>query len=207
MALAVTTVIYALNQVVAQSALPVGSMSQRPLADAARVMIGGGGAVFISLGALISVYGNLTSQMLNSPRVTFALADGGDFPAFFAAIHPRFRTPWISIILYAAMVWTLAAAADFRWNATLSAVGRLFTYAAVCAALPALRRWQPHRPAFRMRGGVFFAAIGLLFCAAMIIPMGRNDLLVIVATVLLALANWWWVAKRQVRGPRPEARV
>jgi amino acid transporter len=196
MALAVTTVIYALNQVVAQSVLPVGSMSQRPLADAARVMMGGGGAALIALAALLSTYGNLSSQMLNSPRVTFALAEGGDFPAFLAAVHPRFRTPWISIVFYAVLVWTLTAFADFRWNATLSAVGRLFTYAAVCGALPALRRWQPDRPAFRLRGGVIFASIGLLFCVVMITRMGRADLFAIIATVLLALANWWWVARR-----------
>jgi amino acid transporter len=206
-ALAVTTVIYALNQVVAQGALPAGTMSQRPLADAARVMIGGGGAALISLAALLSTYGNLSSQMLNSPRLTFALAEGGDFPAFLTAIHPRFRTPWVSIILYALLVWTLAAIADFRWNATVSAVGRLFTYAAVCSALPVLRRRQPDRPAFRMRGGVVFAGIGLLFCVVMLSRMGRSDMQVIVATLLLALANWWWVAGRQARGPRPEARV
>jgi basic amino acid/polyamine antiporter, APA family len=197
MALAVTTVIYALNQVVAQGALPTGSMSARPLADAARVMIGAGGAALISLGALVSVYGYLSSQMLNAPRLTFALAEGGDFPRFLTAVHPRFRTPWVSIALYAVLVWILTAAADFRWNATLSAVGRLFTYAAVCGALPALRRWQPNRPAFRLPGGVIYAAIGLLFCLAMISRMGRSDMQVIVATVLLAIANWWWVARRK----------
>lgn len=191
-ALAVTCVVYALVQVVTQAALPAASLSPRPLADAARVFVGGWGAALISLGALVSIYGYLSSQMLNAPRLSFALAEGGDFPAFFARVHPSFRTPWVSIVIYAVLVWTLAAAADFRWNAMLSAVGRLFTYAAVCGALPALRRWQPQRPAFRVTAGIAFAVLGLAFCGVLILRMGVSELKVIVAVMLLALANWFW---------------
>jgi APA family basic amino acid/polyamine antiporter len=196
-ALAITTVIYALNQVVAQGVLPVGALSQRPLADAARIMLGNGGAALIALGALVSVYGYISSQTLNAPRLSFALAEGGDFPAFFARVHPVFRTPWVSIIIYAILVWALAGAADFRWNATLSAVGRLFTYAAVCCALPALRRWQPDRPAFRFRLSPLFTVVGLAFCVVMISRMGKTEMQVIAITVLLALVNWWWAVKRR----------
>src|SRR5204862_1664019 len=100
-ALLITTVVYALNQIVTQGALPPGDASKRPLADAARVFLGAGGAAFISFGALVSVYGYLSSQVLNAPRLSFAFAEGGDFPKFFAWIHPKYRTPWVSIIVYA----------------------------------------------------------------------------------------------------------
>jgi positive regulator of sigma E activity len=46
----------------------------------------------------------------------------------------------------------------------------------------------------------------LLFCVVMISRMGRSEMQAILATVLLALANWWWV-RHKARGPRAEGRV
>ena len=54
-------------------------------------------------------------MMLNVPRLTFALAERADFPRFFARVHARFRTPHVSIVLFAVMVWGLAVAGTFRW--------------------------------------------------------------------------------------------
>jgi amino acid transporter len=82
----------------------------------------------VTLGAIISVYGYLSSAMLNSPRLAFALAEGKDFPQFFGAIHPRFRAPHVSIVIFAVILWSVAVAGSFKWNASLSAVARLFTY-------------------------------------------------------------------------------
>src|SRR6266849_1930491 len=72
--------------------------------------------------ALVAVYGYLGAKLLGMPRVTFALAKGGDLPQLFAAVSPRFHTPWFSILFYAAAVWGLAIAGSFAWNVTLSAV-------------------------------------------------------------------------------------
>jgi hypothetical protein len=109
----------------------------------ARVLMGLGGAALISVGALISVYGYLSANLLSVPRGTFALAERGDFPAVLGTIHARFRTPYVSIVAVALAVWAFALLGSFAWNVTLSAVARLFYYAAVCAAVPVLRRRQP----------------------------------------------------------------
>ncbi len=81
------------------------------------------------------LYGYLSANILGVPRITFALAENGDFPAIFAAIHPRFRTPYVSILAFALLSWLLALLGSFTWNATLSAVARLLYYGLVCAAL------------------------------------------------------------------------
>src|ERR1019366_515794 len=126
--LALVTVIYTSVQVVVVGVLPNAGSSDRPLADAAQVFMGSRGSVFLALGALLSIYGLMSSMMLNTPRLTFALAERGDFPHFMAAVHPRFRTPYVSIIVFAVLVFLLAAASTFRWNVVLSAVASLFIY-------------------------------------------------------------------------------
>src|SRR5574337_1260133 len=180
--LAATTLVYTLAQVVVIGVLPAAAQTDRPLAAAARQFLGPAGAALISVGALISVYGLLSSSMLNKPRLTYALAEGGDFPRRFAAVHPRFRTPHISIVAYAALSWVLTVAGTFRWNATLSAVARLFVYGCVCAALVALRRRSPDAPAFRLPAGRVFAGLGMAFCLVLVSRMGRAELIVIAAT-------------------------
>ena len=44
-------------------------------------------------------------------------------------MHPRFHTPYVSILVFAALVWGFALSGEFKWNVTLSAVARLLYYA------------------------------------------------------------------------------
>jgi amino acid transporter len=152
-ALVTCTLLYSVIQWVVVGVLPDPGHSERPLADVARLAFGHGGAAFVSVGALISVYGYLSANILGVPRITFALAENGDFPSIFAAIHPRFRTPYVSILAFALLSWLLALLGSFTWNATLSAVARLLYYGLVCAALPVLRRRQLERQCFAFPEG------------------------------------------------------
>ncbi len=195
-ALLICALFYTLIQWVVISALAAPEATQRPLAEAARVFMGAGGAGLVTLGAIVSVYGYLSSAMLNSPRLTFAFAEGKDFPPFFAAVHPRFRTPYISIIIFAALLLSLAVAGSFKGNASLSAVARLFTYGLVCGALIKLRRQQPRAEAFRLPFGPAFAVVGMMFSCYLISNMGYGELLAIIATAALALVNWIVVQRK-----------
>ncbi|MGH8132072.1 MAG: APC family permease, partial [Steroidobacteraceae bacterium] len=167
-ALLIVILLYTALQFVVMGALPDAAHSVRPLADVARVMMGTAGAVLVSVGALISVYGYLSANLLTGPRGLFALAERGDFPAWMAAIHPRFRTPHLSIMAFALLVWAFALLGSFTWNVTLSAVARLFYYGAVCAAVPVLRRKQPQAAAWRLPGGPILPVLGLAVCVALL---------------------------------------
>lgn len=196
-ALVVCTVVYTSIQIVALGTLENAALSQRPLADAARAFLGENGAALITIAALFSLYGYMASAMLNGPRLTFAFAERGDFPGFFAAVHPRFHTPYVSIAVFYALVLGLAIAGSFQWNATLSAVARLFTYGAVCLALLRLRQTQAAAPAFRLPAAPAVVAVAIVFCAVVASRMGKLELKIMVVTAVIALGNWLWVRKRK----------
>jgi len=191
-ALLVCTVIYALIQWLVVGVLPDAAHSQRPLADVARIAIGPAGGALVAVGALISFYGYLSAKILAMPRVPFALAEQGDFPKAFAAVHRRFHTPYISILVFGAMVWGLALIGDFKWNVTLSAVARLLYYGVGCAALPILRRERLENAAamFRLPAGDFFAVIGVMICLVLATRVDFGQSLILIATIALALLNW-----------------
>ncbi|HKF24573.1 MAG TPA: hypothetical protein VKB24_01315, partial [Candidatus Acidoferrum sp.] len=170
--------------------------SARPLADAARNFLGGTGAAAIGLGALVSTYGYLGANLLHSTRITFALAEQGDFPRLFARIHPRFRTPYVSIMVYSLAVFIFAALGDFRWNAILSAATRLVVYGGMAIALLVFRKRSGTAP-FSLPQGPLFSAASLLIVLVLLSRIGFGEAVVLSLTAAVSLANWMWLERRR----------
>jgi APA family basic amino acid/polyamine antiporter len=189
-------VVYGLIQWIVVGILPDPGHSERPLAEVARIVIGNRGAWVTALGALFSIYGYLSGNILATPRITFALAERGDFPSAFALVHRRFHTPYFSIFVFALLVWLLALFGSFAGNATLSAGSRLFYYGVVCAALPALRRKEREPALVQIPGGTLLGITGALLCAALLTQIEYNKSVIIVAAVAVAFLNWLAVRKR-----------
>jgi len=150
----------------------------------------------------VSVYGYLAASMVNVPRLTYAMAAEGDLPPALAAVHPRFRTPHASVVLFAVTVWALAAAGSFLQNLSLSAVSRLLTYGMVCVALVVLRgrerRGAAVEPAwFRVPAGPVVAALGLAFSAVLALKMKRLEVAVLAGTLFCGLLHWIWMQGRE----------
>src|SRR6516165_9757966 len=200
-ALVIVTVLYTVLQWVVVGLLPDPAHSQRPLADAARVMVGQGGAALVAVGALISVYGYVSANMLTVPRGIFAPAQNGDFPALLAAIHPRWRTPHVSITVFAVVLWAFSQFGSFSWNVTLSAVARIVYYAAICLAVPVLRRRQPDAAAFRVPGGLTLPVLGIAICVVLLTGVDFGKSLILLAVVAAAFINWALVRDRNPRAP------
>jgi len=189
-ALPVVATIYFLVQVVVVHTLANSAQTARPLSAAAYIFGGTTMATILALGALLSTFGSLAANMIANPRVTFAFAEQGDFPRWFASIHRRYQTPYISIIAFAVVLWALAVLGTFRWNATLSAISRLFAYIVACAALPMLRKKFPGQEGFHLPGGVVFAVLGILFALVLASRMGLAGLIALAITAALSFLNW-----------------
>jgi len=190
LALGVVCLIYTAVQYVTIATLPDAGISARPLADAAQRFIGSGGAAAIAMAALISGYGYLSANVLHAPRITYALAEQGDFPGFFGIVHSKYRTPYVSILVYAALVFVFALIGNFQWNALLSAASRLAIYGAMALAVPILRRRNDGKAKFLLPAPYLFAGLGILFSVALATRMGRSEFAVIGTTSVIALMNW-----------------
>jgi basic amino acid/polyamine antiporter, APA family len=195
-ALVTATFLFVAVQYVVMHTLANPGGTSTPVVHSARQFLGPIGVVLVGAGTLLSTYGYLSANMLHTPRITFAMAQHGEFPKFFAAIHPRFRTPYLSILTFAALLTLFSVGGNFRWNAILSAVARMFMYGSIAAALPVLRRKQPHAATFRLPGGVLFAVLALLFSAVLVTRMHRGELIVVAITFALGFVNWLWARRR-----------
>jgi amino acid transporter len=195
----IVCVVYFLVQLVVAGTLAGLETSDTPLADAAAVFMGPAFGMLIAIGGLLAIAGSNAGSMLAGPRLTFALGEKGQLPGFFAHVHPRFRTPDVSILVYAGIAFALALSGTFAQLATLSAVARIVFYMATCAAVPVLRR-KVAAPddAFELPGGVAFPALALVVSAAILANASWTDLrggslalLIGAALYFLAKAGWW----------------
>lgn len=64
---------------------------------------GQSGKQFLSIGIALASFGTVNSNLLTSPRVAFAMSRDNVLPGRMARVHPRFRTPSVSIVVHAAM--------------------------------------------------------------------------------------------------------
>jgi basic amino acid/polyamine antiporter, APA family len=140
LALVITTIIYLLIQLVAQGTLgaDLANHAKTPLADAAATFMGNSGRTILLAGATISAFGFVTSDILSSPRMIFAFGRDGSLPAWFAHVHPRYRSPDVAIIAYAAIAFALSISGTFERLAVLSNVAVLLMYLLCCVACWAL---------------------------------------------------------------------
>jgi amino acid transporter len=170
------------------------------VAAAFSVLLGPGGVALASVAAMISVYGYSTGNVLQSPRVLYAIADRNELPAFFARVHPRFRTPYVAIVTYSALSLGFAVTGSFAAMATLSAVVRLITYGLTCAALPVLRRRDGAAP-FRLPGAVIVCPLGVGFCLWLLYTRSFSQAGTLAALVLVGAALWALARARAAAAP------
>jgi basic amino acid/polyamine antiporter, APA family len=199
-ALITCTVVYTATQLIVDSLLTHPAASDRPIAAAAQVMAGTWGAALVSVGVLVSTYGYLSANILGAPRTLFAMAEQRDLSPSLAAVHSRFRTPHVAILIFSLLVCVFSIIGSFRWNIFISAVSRLIYYGSVCAALPVLRR-KPGVPSehFHLPGGDWLAVLAIAISMLLFPRLDRGGLVVMAVLAVIIAANSLWAAKQVSR--------
>lgn len=196
----IVTLIYSAVQWVALGTLPGVVDSDTPLADAAQRFLGGWGGLLMTVGAALSILGTNSNTVLAGPRYLWALARDGFGPRGLAAIHPRFRTPWIAVLTQTAIALPLAFSGSFEELATLSAVARLATYFGTALAVPVLRKKLGRQGAVRLPGGPTIPIAAALLCVVFASSASAKNLLAGVIAIVVGLAIY---SMRRRPDPQP----
>jgi APA family basic amino acid/polyamine antiporter len=188
-AMAIVTVIYLLIQVVAQGTLGAALVgTPTPLTDAAGHIFGRWGASLLSAGVVLSTLGYLSGMTLAVPRALYAFARDGFLPRGLAAVHPRFHTPHVAIVVQSALVVLLALTSGFEGLALIATSATLLVYLGCCVGAWELRRRDVRGAGepFRVPGG---ALVPLLACALILYLLSSvtpREWGVLAATVTIA---------------------
>ncbi|HEY3137104.1 MAG TPA: amino acid permease [Blastocatellia bacterium] len=140
-------------------------------ADTAYRIIGETGVKLVSIAVMISAFGTLNGSMMTGPRIFFAMADDGLFFKKIAAVHPRFKTPYVAILLAAVLAIIFVMVRTFEQLADAFVLAIWPFYAVGAAAIYTLRRKRPDLPrAYRTWG---YPVTPVLFILAVILLIGN----------------------------------
>lgn len=135
-----------------------------PLAAVATEVFGEWGAKMLLVGGVISIYATVSGDMLSAPRVVFASARDNNLPKFLATVHPKYKTPYVSIIFFAAVVCVFALSGTFKPLAVLASGSILIIYGGVSLAVLRLRHrdGEPNPGQFKLPFGPVIPVLSCL---------------------------------------------
>jgi APA family basic amino acid/polyamine antiporter len=123
-------------------------------------------ATAVEIGAIAGLTSVMLVMLLGQPRIFFAMAHDGLFPAIAAKVHPRFGTPYITTIITGVVCAVAGGVLPIDILAELTSIGTLFAFVLVSIGVLILRIQRPNLPrAFRVPGGTYFVPIAGALCS------------------------------------------
>jgi APA family basic amino acid/polyamine antiporter len=181
----VVGLLYLLTNLALQYVLPAATIatSLRPTTDAMQTVGGSWAANLVTLCMMISIVATFLGSSLTNARVPFAASRDGLLPSPIAAVHPRFRTPWVSLLLQGVIATTLLLAiGHFQELFSLTIFSVWIFYMIAVSTVFVFRRSEPtaERP-YRVSGYPIVPALFILAAAVLVIftimDQPRNSLI------------------------------
>jgi basic amino acid/polyamine antiporter, APA family len=128
----------------------------------------------ITLGALAGLSSVMLVMLLGQTRVLYAMANDGLLPRkFFAAIHPKYRTPWKNTILVGCLAAVVGSVTPIDDIGKMVNIGTLLAFVMVSIAILILRKTNPEQPRpFRTPWVPLVPILGVLFNGYMMYELG-----------------------------------
>lgn len=198
-------IVYALFNIVLFNALPGDQLSQSatPGADAAVKLFGDGGAAFLTIGIMISVFGSLNGYLMTAARVPQAMAEKKQLPlsGLLGKLHPRFGTPANALIMQSvlAVVYILSGSFNFLTDLLIFVLWIFFTLGVIGVFILRKRGLSdkanyrvplyPVTPIIGIAGSVFILG------STIIDSPGRS--LLGIAVTLVGIPVYFWLKKEK----------
>ncbi|MEO8254096.1 MAG: amino acid permease, partial [Flavobacterium sp.] len=168
-------------QTIAQGVLgnELPQFTATPLASTAKVIFGPIGFIILTVGAAISMFGFLSGDILNNPRTLYALARDKVIPInALAKIHPKFATPYLSIIVYALLGFLIAISGSFESLVVIASSSILMVYLGVVLAVIKLRYTQKSKPGeFSIPGGLTVPILSIAIILYFLSNLTQNEII------------------------------
>jgi APA family basic amino acid/polyamine antiporter len=161
----------------------------------------------ITVGILAGLTSSLLVGNLSQPRILMAMARDGMLPErFFAAVHPRFKTPWKATLLVGVVVALGGALAPLGFLADLVSIGTLFAFVIVCAAVLILRVTSPDLPRpFRAPAIPIVAPLGILVNGGLMCWLGIDNWIRLIVWLIIGLSIYLGYSRYHTKLGRAES--
>jgi APA family basic amino acid/polyamine antiporter len=146
-------------------------------------------------------------MLLGQSRVFFSMSRDGLVPKIFSDVHPRFRTPYKSNMLFFVFTGIFAAFIPEDVVGEMTSIGTLFAFILVCAGIWIMRVRNPElERGFRVPAAPLVATLGIITCGAMIYGLGWTNWMRLLVWLVIGLIFYFSYGKHhsRINAPPPE---
>jgi APA family basic amino acid/polyamine antiporter len=158
----------------------------------------------------LGVIGGFTTVMLvmllGQSRVFYAMSRDGFLPKVFSALHPKWKTPWISNLIFMVATGLLGGLVPIRVLGHMTSIGTLLAFIIVCAGVMILRKTHPEfERGYRTPFVPFVPIGGILVCLAMMVSLDIDTWIRLVAWLVVGMAIFFGFSRSHLRAARMAA--
>ncbi|MCX6633892.1 MAG: amino acid permease, partial [Acidobacteria bacterium] len=157
--------------------------------------------VWLKTAVSLAIIAGLTSvilvMLLGQSRVFYSMSRDGLVPRIFSDIHPKYRTPWRSNLVFMVFVSLFSAFAPISWVGHMTSIGTLFAFVVVCGGVLIMRKTNPGLPRpFRTPLVPLVPILGIVVCLAMMAGLGLSNWLRLFVWLFIGLAIYFSYGRR-----------
>src|SRR3989440_1348369 len=146
-------------------------------------------------------------MLLGQSRVFYSMSHDGLVPAVFSEVHPRYRTPYKSNMLFFVFTGLFAAFLPESIVGEMTSIGTLFAFILVCAGVWIIRSRRPDlERGFRVPAVPLVSTLGIIVCGAMIYGQGWTNWMRLLVWLVIGLVFYFSYVKQhsRINAPPPE---
>jgi APA family basic amino acid/polyamine antiporter len=146
-------------------------------------------------------------MLLGQSRVFYSMSRDGLVPKVFSDVHPKFRTPYKSNILFFVFTGIFAAFIPEDIVGEMTSIGTLFAFILVCAGVWIMRASRPDlERGFRVPAVPIVSTLGIIVCGAMIYGLGWTNWMRLLVWLVIGLVFYFSYGKQhsRINAPPPE---
>jgi basic amino acid/polyamine antiporter, APA family len=155
------------------------------------------GSLLVNCGALAGLSTVMLTTLMGQSRIFYTMSRDGLLPPWASAVHPRFKTPWISSIVVGLFIAVFAGLLPISILGDLVSIGTLFAFIIVCIGVLVLRRRRPEleRP-FKTPWVPAVPLLGILISAFLMLSLPGDTWLRLIVWLLIGFAIYFGYSRK-----------
>jgi APA family basic amino acid/polyamine antiporter len=197
--LVICTVLYILVSLVLTGMVKYDQLDMKAPVASAFSAVGLTWAVYIiTIAAVAGLTSVMLVMMLGQTRIFLGMAKDGLLPrGMFAAIHPKFKTPYRSTILVGAIISVVASVTPINTVSEMCSMGTLLAFAMISGAVWILRKREPNleRP-YKTPALPVVATLGMAFNLFLMTQVRQNTWIAFIIWGTLGIIVYFAYSRR-----------